>query len=107
MRKNHKWYVQMFMRYKLFEGGLHMATKDTKGTGKRSQLYTADIKRTFSCSIKGDVLCIGNKFTHQPELYVRINPCCDVLTNHMLALELMNTLLRYYRQVDNDINMNR
>lgn len=84
-----------------------MANNTTKKQSTCQRLNTNDVKNTFSCSMNGDVLCIVNKKSRQPVMYVRITPYCDVLTNHMLALELMNTLLRYYRQVDADISMYR
>ena len=97
----------MFIGYKSLKGSGLMANKTTKKRPDRPQLDTNDIKRTFSCAMNGDILYISNRKSRQVVMQVRVSPYCDVLTNHMLALELMNTMVRYYRQVDVDISLYR
>ena len=99
--------MEMFILYKSLKGSGLMEGKPTKKKETRQQLKTDDIKRTFSCAMNGDILYISNRKSRQVVMQVRVSPYCDVLTNHMLALELMNTMLRYYRQVDADISLYR
>lgn len=69
------------------------------------ELNTETLRKRFACGIQGDTLSIADKLSRSVVLQVKIIPQANSLTTHLFALELMNDILRYLRQVDSDTKL--